>query len=116
MENKVWLIGLGVLLIAFFLYRHFSGGSVTPPMEKRGVKVVLFYQNGCPPCESLKPVWNNLVDHFEGQVDFSKVDLANNPVDGVTATPTIWIQKSGKTYQYDGDRTFDSLRGFIAAF
>lgn len=116
-ESYGFKIYLGIVAVGILLYVIYR---MRKPKEEccgeEKAKVVLFYQNGCSPCESLKPIWNQLVDAFEGKsVDLSKVDLAKNPVEGIDHTPTILAHKNGQTVKYNGPRTLVDLTNFVSS-
>jgi thioredoxin 1 len=67
-----------------------------------GLPVILvFWQRGCEPCESLEPALRQLAAEFSGRVLVVKVDASAEPKliqrYGVAHTPTILLIREGRT-------------------
>lgn len=117
MIPKMWLgaIGISIIILVIYMWKRKSLNSKDEKNSK--IKVVLFYKDGCPPCENLKPIWNELVDHLDGEeIVFSKIDVMKYSVKGITHTPTIWVRSEDQTFQYDGERNFEDMKSFILNF
>lgn len=57
---------------------------------------IFFYMDGCPHCETMKPIWSEL-EKETPDVEFGKVESANVPSDlGIYAFPKFMKIKSGK--------------------
>ena len=41
--------------------------------------VVDFYADWCKPCRRLQPILRNLAHHYQGTVDFYRIDIEKNP-------------------------------------
>jgi thioredoxin 1 len=66
--------------------------------------VLDFYSPGCPPCESLKPILEELADEYVDNAVFAKIN-ANEFMDFTTdhlirAVPHVLIFKTGKVIQH----------------
>lgn len=60
--------------------------------------IAVFYSSpSCGPCRSLKPIFNKVVDEFQGQVHYVEIDIEMDQeiaeAAGVTGTPTIQFFK-----------------------
>ncbi len=59
-----------------------------------------FYADWCPPCQQMKPVFEELEKDFEGKVGFRKIDVDKSPAEAakfkVLSIPTFVILKDGK--------------------
>ena len=61
--------------------------------------LVDFYADWCGPCKAIAPVVENLANEYNGQVDFKKVDIDNNPELarqlGIRGIPTLVLFRDG---------------------
>ncbi len=121
-----WLLAISAVIIVYLVYlviKHSGDGCPGPhdhPMQNPPLtkKIVLYYRNGCPPCEKIKPTWKTLEEAFESDehVHVIKVDtedpasVIEDPIDG---TPDIYLKYGSKSIQYTGDRSLESLISFI---
>lgn len=59
-----------------------------------------FYADWCPPCQQMKPVFEELEREFEGKVSFRKIDVDNEGEKAakfkVLSIPTFVVLKDGK--------------------
>ena len=74
------------------------------------MRIDLFYMDGCPACEAIKPEWAKL--EASKLVPTSKYEVRRAPrkswppSDGpVDTVPAIVIQKNGRATRYRGPRT-----------
>jgi thiol-disulfide isomerase/thioredoxin len=77
-------------------------------------KITLYYADWCGHCKSFKPTWNalkNIFDkhnitynEYEDSKDEAIIEKAN-----ISGFPTIMIEKEGSEYQYNGDRSANSI-------
>ncbi|MFC1790832.1 thioredoxin [Patescibacteria group bacterium] len=62
--------------------------------------LVDFYADWCGPCQTAKPVLENLSKDYEGKINFGKVNIDQNQElagkYGVMSIPTLVIFKEGK--------------------
>ncbi|CAC13357.1 THIOREDOXIN [Mycoplasmopsis pulmonis] len=80
--------------------------SEVEPKLKEGVKVLSFYQIGCPPCDMIKPELVKLVEKNKDKMELFLVRINRDgkhdeerrwaAESGVSATPTTFIYKDGK--------------------
>ena len=86
---------------------------------------VLFYLDGCGPCEATKPQWKNLENEFAhfspdesvviADVDQIFLPKINGSVQGINSFPTIMhMSNKGKTLEnYEKERTTESFKDWI---
>ena len=48
-------------------------------MKNERPVVVDFYADWCKPCRRLQPILRNLAHHYQGTVDFYRIDIEKNP-------------------------------------
>lgn len=67
--------------------------------ESRGIAVVKFTADWCPPCKALKPILASLAAEYAGRVAFHELDTDTHPHAavkyGVRGLPTTVIFKDG---------------------
>ena len=65
-----------------------------------GTVLVDFYADWCVPCQQLSPVLEELSNQYIGTVEFTKVDIDENPdlVErfGIMGVPTVIVFKDGE--------------------
>jgi len=65
-----------------------------------GTVLVDFYADWCVPCQQLSPVLEELSNQYIGKVEFTKVDIDENPglVErfGIMGVPTVIVFKDGE--------------------
>jgi len=70
---------------------------------------IFFYMDGCPHCETMKPIWSAL--EKDGNMEFGQVESANVPSDmGIYAFPKFIKVKDGKQTVADGEMSKGELR------
>ena len=64
------------------------------------IELLDFYADWCPPCQQMKPVFEELEKEFEGKVNFRKIDVDKEVDEAakfkVLSIPTFVILKDGK--------------------
>lgn len=79
---------------------------------------VLFYMDGCNPCNLVKPEWMKLKNIFSekdiiiADIERKYLNELNINVE-INSFPTIYFIKNNKYELYDGDRTVDGLYKWI---
>lgn len=62
--------------------------------------LVDFWAPGCPPCEMIKPIIEEIAKEFEGKAKVEKLNVAENPEIAqqykIMGVPTLIIFKNGK--------------------
>ncbi|KIZ06106.1 thioredoxin-related transmembrane protein 1 [Monoraphidium neglectum] len=86
-------------------------------LTRSGAWFVDIYAPWCSHCQRLEPTWRQLADELKPLgVSVAKVDGTKNKVllmrFGVEAYPSIYLLREGKSWQYDGARSFQSLKEF----
>jgi protein disulfide-isomerase A1 len=83
---------------------------------------VEFYATWCGHCKRLKPIWDQLGEHFSGASDLviAKMEATENDLPPslpfrVSGFPTIKFKQAGTRdfIDYDGDRSLESLISFV---
>lgn len=81
--------------------------SVNTALKSSKPVAIFFYMTGCPHCERMEPIWNELEKDMKDQ-EFAKVESANVPPElGITGFPTF---KKGKT-TLNGEMSKEALKG-----
>lgn len=80
--------------------------------------VVKFYDDYCPYCETLKPVYEEVAKSFNGKVKFCEINGNINDVEGhlVDRFPTVLVFARGQketATEYEGELAVDPLLAFI---
>ena len=64
------------------------------------IELLDFYADWCPPCQQMKPVFEELEKEFEGKVEFKKIDIDKDGEKAaefkVLSIPTFVIIKDGQ--------------------
>ncbi|MEZ2759422.1 thioredoxin family protein [Providencia vermicola] len=79
----------------------FSRTLYNPQEQDSPVVVVYFSASWCIPCKKMKPVFEQLANHFKkSAVKFGMVDIAQSPIlapkYGIKSVPTIAIFKESR--------------------
>lgn len=110
MEWYVWALIIIVLLyIASWIRLQYD-----TPKKTDGKKIVLYYRDGCPPCDAMKADWRKFADKMfvatEGysiEGDAGRDLAAKNKIAG---TPTIIVyQNDVEVYRKSGSHTYADL-------
>ena len=91
------------------------------PKVNDGVWLIMFYAPWCGHCKKLKPVFEQVAEHFhrsEHEVKVARIDGATHP--GLMAPfdikgyPTVVLLRNGERIaDFDGARTFVSMQQFV---
>ena len=72
----------------------------TEVLQGKGVALVDFYADWCPPCKKQGPVVDELAEKYQGTIGVGKVNVdANNGISGdyqIRSIPTLIIFKNGQ--------------------
>jgi hypothetical protein len=95
--------------------RALSPPRPLPPSSSRLTTAAAPPRRRCTHCQKLEPVWRELARDLRASVNVAKADGTRNRVllmrFGVEAYPSIFLLWEGKTWQYDGARSVDKVRG-----
>ena len=77
-----------------------DGAFETTVVASERPAVVDFWATWCAPCKAIMPVIEELATQYDGQVDFYKMNIDENPNTpgqyGVRGIPTLILFKGGK--------------------
>ncbi len=66
----------------------------------KGVALTDFWATWCGPCRMQSPVVEQLSDEMDGEVEFTKMDVDQNPDTpaqfGIMSIPTLLVKKNGE--------------------
>ncbi|KAK4469277.1 hypothetical protein MN116_006845 [Schistosoma mekongi] len=82
-----------------------------------GEWLVKFHAPWCPACRQFSPIWQQLYDDSSISTFMADVDVTESPVLSfiffVKRLPTVYHVKNGLFRVYEGERTFDDLKGYL---
>ncbi|KAK8828956.1 hypothetical protein WA538_000959 [Blastocystis sp. DL] len=77
---------------------------------------VKFYAPWCGHCKKLAPIWEDLADALEGEVNVAQVDATENAILSdlyeIEGFPTLYFFENGKFAAYEGPRELEALKTF----
>lgn len=77
----------------------FDGAAFRAAMQEKKTLVVDFYADWCGPCRMLSPVMEKLSSLYEGQAEFVKINVDDNPdlarEYGIMSIPCVMVFKAG---------------------
>ena len=87
-------------------------------LEQEGVVVVDFFANWCGPCKMLAPIFEELSETYQNDVQFVKVNVDEVPVLAheyqVMTVPTLMLFKDGKPIESaKGFHPLNELKGWL---
>ncbi len=82
------------------MVKTFDGAAFRAAMEEKKTLVVDFWATWCGPCRMLAPVMEKLSEEFEGQAEFVKIDVDDNPdlarEYSIMSIPCVMVFKGGQ--------------------
>ena len=126
MRLRLWKIALIMLVIATMLFTVvavFGCTSSTDASDETDGKPVIidFWRPGCPPCDVMEPIVDELKEEYGDQVDFKAYNTLEErgKVDqyGITAVPTfLFINAAGEIVdKVVGQTDIETMRSKIEA-
>ena len=115
-DSILYIIAL--LIIFYFFYKYVLTNLNVENFENDGKKkVVYFYMNGCPHCDSFSPIWDDfkqtspLPTHKIESADAGEMLSKYN----ISGFPTILLldKNNNKLKELEGDRTLAGLNALI---
>jgi thiol-disulfide isomerase/thioredoxin len=100
------------IVVLYLLYTSMYGSE---NFSGAGDEFVLYFAPWCGHCKNFMPVWDSF--KTKHPVKLVKVNCDESGVckeRGVDGFPTMILYKNGKPYQYNGDRTIESLSEFLS--
>lgn len=96
--------------------------TYTPQPETPQRELVLYYADWCGYCKIFMPIWDRFASTINGdgtnQLHIRKVNCEQNQEtcnkEGVSVFPTVILYDNGTKRVFNGARTIDSLKQFIA--
>ena len=87
-------------------------GDIKSILKSSKPVAIFFYMDGCPHCEAMKPIWDEL-EKETPSVEFVSVESANVPADlGIMGYPKFMkIEGTKQVGSADGEMTKEELKG-----
>lgn len=87
-------------------------------LTQEGVAIIDFWAPWCGPCRMQGPIFEALAEEMDGQVEFFKMNVDDEPKTaqefGIMSIPTLIIKKNGQVVEklvgfHDKNRLMDAL-------
>jgi hypothetical protein len=123
----ILIVSIVVASLMYLAVLHMGGGLKMDPFEDLGktAKFTLYYMNGCPHCEVIKPEFKEFVAAGQFMSNGKPVTIrmleqseAGSEIDakGIQGFPSFWLTTAdGKDIEYRGDRSVPQYKSFITA-
>lgn len=113
---RIIVILLAVLLVLVGIY-FMMGGKLMEKFTGSETKVTAYLLPGCGWCEKFKPEWEKFQsmaakEGIKAETVNAQEQAQRVTKEGVTAFPTVKVEKNGKSTEYNGDRTAEDLLKF----
>ena len=116
---SILFIGALVLVIFYYFNKTIFTNMNSENFENNGQKkVVYFYMNGCPHCDSFSPIWDEFTQNCP--LPTHKIESANAGemmnTYNISGFPTILLlnENNTKLKELDGPRTLAGLNAMIS--
>lgn len=116
---SILFIGALVLVIFYYFNKTIFTSMNSENFENNGQKkVVYFYMNGCPHCDSFSPIWDEFTQNCP--LPTHKIESANAGemmnTYNISGFPTILLlnENNTKLKELDGPRTLAGLNAMIS--
>jgi thiol-disulfide isomerase/thioredoxin len=102
-----------LILIALIAAGAYYYMNMTPELKLGEKSFTMYYMNGCPHCESMKPEFAALGSDYRGIV-IRKVEANSNDEMEINAFPTlIYRDVNGHTEKYPGMRNAEAMKSYL---
>jgi thiol-disulfide isomerase/thioredoxin len=117
LASILFIVALLIIIVYYFNKDIFTNMNVENFENDGKKKVVYFYMNGCPHCDSFSPIWDEfkktspLVTHKIESADAGTM-MSKYKISGF---PTILLldENNNKLKELEGDRTIAGLNAMI---
>ena len=116
---SILFVGALVLVIFYYFNKTIFTNMNSENFENNGQKkVVYFYMNGCPHCDSFSPIWDEFTQNCP--LPTHKIESANAGemmnTYNISGFPTILLlnENNTKLKELDGPRTLAGLNAMIS--
>lgn len=115
---RIIVILLAVLFLLVGIYFMMGGKLMEKFTGESSATISAFLLPGCGWCEKFKPEWAKFTDMAKKEGFNTKTIDAQEQSElvtqkGITAFPTVQVEKNGKTVEYNGNRTAEDLLKFV---
>jgi thiol-disulfide isomerase/thioredoxin len=106
-------------------YTYRDGSTLNNQLDKKTSKIfILFYMEGCGPCNATRPEWSKMAHTLQKQYSKNKdtviIDINKNllssikSIGSINGFPTISKYKNGKKIgEYEGERTLKNINKYV---
>jgi thiol-disulfide isomerase/thioredoxin len=119
LDSILFIVAL--LIIFYYFNKYVLTNMNVENFENDGKKkVVYFYMNGCPHCDSFSPIWDDFKQNCP--LDTYKIESANAgemmTKYKISGFPTILLldENNNKLKELEGDRTLANLNAMISNY
>lgn len=116
---------LAVFIGGYLLNLFMGGGLLYKNMEffensNIDGRIVYYYMDGCPACQSFNPVWDEFTSQYTGKMSIEKIEQTNAGRDlnvyNITGFPTVIKLDSQNTLidTFNDERTVEKLNSFAS--
>ena len=97
----------------------YTGSELLDRVESSDIVFIFVYMNKCGHCVDFKPTFDKLNKRFGKHADFVMINGPMAPrsireILNFKGFPSLYISSKGEIDSYDGDRTFDDIRGNLS--
>ena len=116
---SILFVGALVLIIFYYFNKTIFTNMNSENFENNGQKkVVYFYMDGCPHCDSFSPIWDEFTQNCPLPTHTIESKNAGEMMKkyNISGFPTILLldENNNKLKELDGPRTVDGLNAMIS--
>jgi thioredoxin-related protein len=120
LASILFIVALLIIIVYYFNKDIFTNMNVENFENDRRKKVVYFYMNGCPHCDSFSPIWDEFTQtsplgtHKIESADAGAMMTRYN----ISGFPTIILldENNNKLAELEGPRTLANLNAMISNY